>query len=162
MGKNGVRLNMNIGENIKQFRKNKKITQKELAEKIGVTDSAITKYEKGDREPNIETLNKIATALGVTINDLVKNEEKASNKNSIGIRFLDRSKLPDEKEQIIKVVEEMYEFINATGDENQLEEFYDLVQASLNLLQIRNFTLQEIQEAEKKHIEKLRKRGWNI
>lgn len=153
---------MNIGENIKQFRKNKKITQKELAEKIGVTDSAITKYEKGDREPNIETLNKIATALGVTINDLVKNEEKASNKNSIGIRFLDRSKLPDEKEQIIKVVEEMYEFINATGDENQLEEFYDLVQASLNLLQIRNFTLQEIQEAEKKHIEKLRKRGWNI
>lgn len=162
MGKNGVRLNMNIGENIKQFRKNKKITQKELAEKIGVTDSAITKYEKGDREPNIETLNKIATALGVTINDLVKNEEKASNKNSIGIRFLDRSKLPDEKEQIVKVVEEMYEFINATGDENQLEEFYDLVQASLNLLQIRNFTLQEIQEAEKKHIEKLRKRGWNI
>nr|DAV22534.1 MAG TPA: triphosphate pyrophosphohydrolase [Caudoviricetes sp.] len=56
----------------------------------------------------------------------------------------------------------MYEFINATGDENQLEEFYDLVQASLNLLQIRNFTLQEIQEAEQKHIEKLRKRGWNI
>ena len=41
----------------------------------------------------------------------------------IGIRFLDRNKLPNEKEQIIKVVEEMYEFINATGDENQLEEF---------------------------------------
>ena len=162
MGKNGVRLNMNIGENIKQFRKNKKITQKELAEKIGVTDSAITKYEKGDREPNIETLNKIATALGVTINDLVKNEEKASNKNSIGIRFLDMNKLGNEKEQIIKVVEEMYEFINAKNDENQLEEFYDLVQASLNLLQIRNFTLQEIQEAEQKHIEKLRKRGWEI
>lgn len=80
----------------------------------------------------------------------------------IGIRFLDRNKLPNEKEQIIKVVEEMYEFINATGDENQLEEFYDLVQASLNLLQIRNFTLQEIQEAEQKHIEKLRKRGWNV
>lgn len=80
----------------------------------------------------------------------------------IGIRFLDRNKLPNEKGQIIKVAEEMYEFINATGDENQLEEFYDLVQASLNLLQIRNFTLQEIQEAEQKHIEKLRKRGWNI
>ncbi len=153
---------MNIGENIKQLRKNKGLTQKELGELIGVKAITIRKYESNEREPNIETLNKIAMALGVTINDLVKNEEKASNKNSIGIRFLDRSKLPDEKEQIIKVVEEMYEFINATGDENQLEEFYDLVQASLNLLQIRNFTLQEIQEAEKKHIEKLRKRGWNI
>ena len=153
---------MSIGENIKYIRKSKGLTQKELAEKIGVTDSAITKYEKGDREPNWKTLNKIAEALGVTINDLVKNEEKASNKNSIGIRFLDRNKLPDKKEQIVKIFEELYEFINATNDENQLEEFYDLIQASLNLLQIRNFTLQEIQEAEQKHIGKLRKRGWNI
>ncbi|MBS6601285.1 MAG: hypothetical protein KH333_09805 [Clostridium sp.] len=72
------------------------------------------------------------------------------------------NKLGNEKEQIIKVVEEMYEFINATNDENQLEEFYDLVQASLNLLQIRNFTLKEIQEAEQKHIEKLKGRGWNM
>lgn len=65
---------------------------------------------------------------------------------SIGIRFLDMNKLGNEKEQIIKVVEEMYEFINAKNDENQLEEFYDLVQASLSLLQVRNFTLQEIQD----------------
>lgn len=78
------------------------------------------------------------------------------------MKFLDIEKMPDEKGQIVKVIEELYEFINAKNDENQLEEFYDLVQASLNLLQIRNFTLQEIQEAEKKHIEKLRKRGWNI
>ena len=78
------------------------------------------------------------------------------------MKFLDIEKLPDEKGQIVKVIEELYEFINATNDENQLEEFYDLVQASLNLLQIRNFTLKEIQEAEQKHIEKLRKRGWEI
>lgn len=80
----------------------------------------------------------------------------------IGIRFLDRNKLPDEKGQIIKVIEEMYEFLNSTGDENQLEEFYDLVQASLNLLQIRNFTLEEIEKAEGKHIEKLKNRKWGI
>lgn len=78
------------------------------------------------------------------------------------MKFFDIEKLPDEKGQIVKVIEELYEFINAKNDENQLEEFYDLVQASLNLLQIRNFTLQEIQEAEQKHIEKLRERGWNI
>lgn len=78
------------------------------------------------------------------------------------MKFLDIEKMPDEKGQIVKVIEELYEFINAKNDENQLEEFYDLVQASLNLLQIRNFTLKEIQEAEQKHIEKLRKRGWEI
>ena len=151
-----------IGENIKKYRKENLFTQKELAEKLDVTVRTIQNYESGNREPNLIALNKIADALGVTINDIVRNEEKASNKNSIGIRFLDRNKLPNEKEQIIKVVEEMYEFINAKNDENQLEEFYDLVQASLNLLQIRNFTLKEIQEAEQKHIEKLRERGWNI
>ncbi len=153
---------MNIGENIKKYRKALNISQKDLANKLNMPISTLANYENNHREPNIETLNKIATALGVTINDLVKNEEKASNKNSIGIRFLDMNKLGNEKEQIIKVVEEMYEFINAKNDENQLEEFYDLVQASLNLLQIRNFTLKEIQEAEQKHIEKLRERGWNI
>lgn len=151
-----------IGENIKKYRKALNISQKDLANKLNMPISTLANYENDHREPNIDVLNKIATALGVTINDIVRNEEKASNKNSIGIRFLDRNKLPDEKEQIVKIFEELYEFINATNDENQLEEFYDLIQASLNLLQIRNFTLQEIQEAEQKHIEKLRKRGWEI
>lgn len=160
---NGEKLNMNVGENIKKYRKNSNLTQKQLAEKIGITASAISKYEKGDRELGWETLYKIADVLEVSINDLlgIKIVER-SNENSISIRFLDIHQLPNEKEQIIKVVEEMYEFLNAAGDENQLEEFYDLVQASLNLLQIRNFTLKEIQEAEQKHIEKLRKRGWEI
>lgn len=78
------------------------------------------------------------------------------------MKFLDIEKLPDEKGQIVKVIEELHEFLNATGDENQIEEFYDLVQSALNLLQIRGFNLKEIEEAEQKHVEKLRKRGWKI
>ena len=81
---------------------------------------------------------------------------------SMQMKFLDIDKLPDEKGQIIKVIEELHEFLNATGDENQIEEFYDLVQSALNLLQIRGFSLEEIEEAEQKHIEKLKKRGWNV
>lgn len=67
---------MNIGESIKNIRKSKGITQKELAERIGITDSAITKYEKGDREPGWETLYKIADVLEVSINDLLGIEGK--------------------------------------------------------------------------------------
>ena len=81
---------------------------------------------------------------------------------SMQMKFLDIDKLPDEKGQIIKVIEKQHENLNATGDENQIEEFYDLVQSALNLLQIRGFSLEEIEEAEQKHIEKLRKRGWNV
>ncbi len=62
---------MNIGDNIKFFRKQKGLTQKQLAEKIGSTDSAVTRYESNAREPNIETITKIAEALECTVNDLL-------------------------------------------------------------------------------------------
>ena len=156
---------MTIGENIKKYRKMKKMTQKQLSDLINKGIRTLQKYENGDITPPIKVLADIAFALGVPIKNIIGDDDNYKeyfNGYSISIRFLDIHQLPNEKEQIIKVVEEMYEFLNAAGDENQLEEFYDLVQASLNLLQIRNFTLKEIQEAEQKHIEKLRKRGWEI
>lgn len=62
---------MSIDENIKLYRKINRLTQKQLAEKLGITDSAITKYEKGEREPKIETLIKIAEVLNVPIEQLL-------------------------------------------------------------------------------------------
>lgn len=62
---------MTIGIKIKELRKRKGITQKELAEELNITDSAITRYESGKREPNIDMINKIAAALGVSINELL-------------------------------------------------------------------------------------------
>lgn len=61
---------MNIAENIKKFRKEKNLTQKELASKLGVTSTTIQNYENERRKPDINTLNKIANILGVTINSL--------------------------------------------------------------------------------------------
>lgn len=62
---------MNIGENIKKYRKALNISQKDLAKKLNMPISTLANYENNHREPNIETLNKIAVVLGVTINDLV-------------------------------------------------------------------------------------------
>lgn len=59
---------------IKEFRKLNKITQQELAEKIGVTRSCISQYEIGAREPDLTTLMKIAYALNVTPDDLLDYE----------------------------------------------------------------------------------------
>ncbi|MBR3543012.1 MAG: helix-turn-helix transcriptional regulator [Treponema sp.] len=44
----------------------KKISQHELAKKIGVTDVTVSRWLTGDRDPSIETLNRIAEALGTT------------------------------------------------------------------------------------------------
>lgn len=56
---------MTIGQNIQMLRKEAGLTQKELAEKIVVAPITIQQYERDVREPSFETIEKIATALGV-------------------------------------------------------------------------------------------------
>ena len=59
-----------IGKKIKQYRKGK-MTQQELAEKIGRTESSIRKYEKGLVTIPLDVLEMIAAALGITAFDLM-------------------------------------------------------------------------------------------
>ena len=56
---------MTTGELIKQARQNSKMTQKELAEKVGVSYQMIQAWENNRRNPKTETLKKIAVALNV-------------------------------------------------------------------------------------------------
>lgn len=58
---------MTVGENIKNIRKEKGFTQKKLSELCGIAEPTIRKYESGDLNPKIETIEKIASALGVSI-----------------------------------------------------------------------------------------------
>jgi len=56
---------LETGALIKEYRKKKGLTQGELGEKVGVTASAIMRYEQGKRGLNLETINRIASALDV-------------------------------------------------------------------------------------------------
>lgn len=83
---------MNIGANIKKFRKEKGFTQQQLADSISKSKSIIQKYEanevgvnfrvsignyeRGDREPKIGTLQIISEALGVTIEELITGKKQ--------------------------------------------------------------------------------------
>lgn len=55
------------GDKIKLYRKQQGITQKQLAEKAGIATISIQQYEANSRNPKIETLQKIATALSVPL-----------------------------------------------------------------------------------------------
>ena len=68
---------MTTGEKIKSIRISSKMTQNSLAEKCGMADSAIRKYESGKITPKFETIKKIATALGVSPLDLMGDVELA-------------------------------------------------------------------------------------
>ena len=59
-----------IGKFIKQKRKEKKIIQSELAEKLNVTDRAISKWENGICMPDSGIIAELCKILNITINDL--------------------------------------------------------------------------------------------
>ncbi len=61
---------MNIGEQIKKYRLAAKMSQRELGEKLGLSQQQIAQYENGKRTPKIETLNNIAGALNVGLKRL--------------------------------------------------------------------------------------------
>lgn len=57
---------MTIGEKIRKFRTEKKLSQKQLAIMSGMSEPAIRNYELGNREPSEKRLDNIAKALGVS------------------------------------------------------------------------------------------------
>jgi len=63
-----------IGKFILNLRKEKNMSQMELAEKIGVTDRAISKWENGKGLPDISLMQPLCKVLGITINDLLSGE----------------------------------------------------------------------------------------
>ena len=66
----------NFNENLKNARERKGISQKDVAEKIGVAKSTYSLYESGNREPNVQTIKKIADVSNVSADDLLGlNEE---------------------------------------------------------------------------------------
>ncbi|MFB5677462.1 helix-turn-helix domain-containing protein [Paenibacillus terreus] len=60
-----------IGRNIRQYRKWKGWTQEQLAELVGIHFSQIGNIERGEYNVNIQTLEKIANALGVSLSELI-------------------------------------------------------------------------------------------
>lgn len=63
-----------IGSFISRLRREQNITQKELANKIGVSDKTISKWETGKSVPDITYIESVCTALGITMNELISGE----------------------------------------------------------------------------------------
>ena len=59
------------GPAIKQFREARKLTQAQLAEEIGVSDKAVSKWETGKGLPDISLVEPLANSLGVSVMELM-------------------------------------------------------------------------------------------
>jgi transcriptional regulator with XRE-family HTH domain len=65
------RKNWQLGRTIQNIREAKQITQEELAEKLRVSQSWLSRIETGREVPNLKRLQQIARALGVTVKELI-------------------------------------------------------------------------------------------
>lgn len=68
-------FNAIIGKNLLKLRKDKKLTQLELAEKFNYSDKSISKWEKGESMPSVEVLCELANFYGVSMDDLTNDTE---------------------------------------------------------------------------------------
>ena len=102
------------GDMIRKYRTEKGLTQKKLGELCGISDSNIRKYESGNQNPKIETLQKIADALDIPVNRLlagkiISRDELKEKLSEYGLTHL----VPDTEEE--RTVLENCKKLNETG-----------------------------------------------
>jgi AbrB family looped-hinge helix DNA binding protein len=108
-----------FGKNLIQLRKMHQMTQEALAEKVGVTRQAIAKWEAGDSVPDLQTGQKLAEVLNVSLDELVSFETD----NQAGLMMPPKGKhlfgivTVGEKGQIIIPVRARKLFNIASGDQ---------------------------------------------
>ena len=95
---------LKIGKFIAECRKEKGLTQLQLAEKLGITDKAVSKWERGVTMPDTSIMLDLCAILGISVNSLLSGEkidmEKNDKKNEQ--LFLDMSKEIEQKNKTIR------------------------------------------------------------
>ena len=80
-----------IGRFIAECRKKANLTQMQLAEKLGITDKAVSKWENGNCMPDYSIIKPLCKELGITVSELMDGEEKDNtpeNAEDMRIMFL--------------------------------------------------------------------------
>lgn len=71
-----------IGKNIKKNRSEKGMTQEQLAENLHVTRQAVSNWEQGKTQPDVETLSAIAEVFDVPVEELIYGSESHTHRDS--------------------------------------------------------------------------------
>lgn len=102
-------------DRIKEARKAKKLTQRQISEMVGVATTTFNGYENGNREPSMYTLSKIMETLDVDANYLFQDEMNIK-KSSESI------KIDSEEQELVAI----YRNMNPQGQEKLVEYARDL------------------------------------
>lgn len=124
---------MPVGQNIKNAREQKGLSQRDLAQKLNISQAAVSQFENGKNPPKIDTLLKIANALQVDINALLDDSDSPI------LRAMKKSNSPlydDYKMHLLSRFVELddldvelindFHLLNDVGQKRLLEYMYEL------------------------------------
>ncbi len=95
-------MNLRIGENLKRLRREKDLTQEELAAHLGVSFQAISKWERGESYPDITILPALSNYFKITIDELVGMDEikRTEEYENINKKWLENRNKKKHKENV--------------------------------------------------------------
>lgn len=129
---------------IVKARKLKNVSQKELSEKTGISQSTLSKYENGKAVVTVDALSRIAHALGIAIEDILKNKVSAEMAKDSKNIYFDKNLVYDYGNESPKVDEILSHLTDAnmlirllrpnlsTMERNAVRSMIDLCYESIN------------------------------
>ena len=96
-----------IGKFIQEKRKDKNLTQSELAEKLNITDRAISKWENGNCLPDAGTMPELCKILSISINDLFSGEvvDMKENEKKLEENLLEMARIKEQRDKELLTLE---------------------------------------------------------
>ena len=116
-------MDMTIGKRIAALRKEKGLTQEELAQHMGVSGQAVSKWENDQTCPDISALPKLARLLGVTVDELLEGKEETP-----AVRVLPPAERKDLKDMMLRVTVD-----SAEGDRIRMNVPMALVEVAMEI-----------------------------
>ena len=95
---------VNFPEHLAELRKQKALTQQQLAEKIGVHVAQIRRYEAGSSQPTLDVIRSLAVALGVSADQLLFDKEERGPDDDLKLQFEAVSKFDPEAKKVVQQV----------------------------------------------------------
>jgi len=94
-------MNETLGKRIAQYRKEKGLRQDDLAEMLGVSPQAVSKWENDQTCPDISLLPQLAGILGVTVDELL-----SGKKETPAVRLVPEGERKDVKDMMLRIIVE--------------------------------------------------------
>ena len=97
-----VFIAMSFPKRFIQLRKEYKLTQQDMADKVGIHITQVKRYEAGQAQPSVELLKKIATAFNVTTDWLIFEESERDLPNHLQLKFEAVTQMSEEDQRTIQ------------------------------------------------------------